>query len=533
MCGIIGLSLFNAEELKNAIYEGIKKLQKEGCGTDSCGVAYLTRMDRLVRMVALGDIDNLKPLLDVRKIKTNETILHTRLASVGDITVYNAHPFLNEKKNVALCGNGHTTTIPLLKEHDLVGETDTERILHCIEENIELNDNYEEIAGKLHELDEKITFSHNILLLNNKYMIVGKFGYNTLYLKQMESGIVISTKKLVDGDGWRLLERGTVIFLKNGNVLYEKTFDSTRIQYYNYFGRGWKANYMTKDKDDEELIGCEKCLYYTNEDWYGRFYCVKNRAIYSTPTKCTNFTETKLQKTCKYCYFHYKEYCTVHKRKLKDQRTCTYFKPNRSANNYILCDNCKVFENACCRWHQKKLNTNLICKSFEWITNPKGHKKQFYTSFKALRKEWDKNQREAEKKKESKETSPDSSSKPVQKPLTNYLLDNSNDYFRDEYGYMLGQCDDIDKRMERLQALLDIETDTANEDLETLDDHKKFNPYEFIKHECYRCDNIQEKCADLIFMIENFDYNTQEFEELVKFQSCVCELFNASVFYEF
>mgnify|MGYP000218032418 CR=1 FL=1 len=284
MCGIIGISLFHELNLRKLVISGIAYLQKNHCGTDSCGVAWWQNgVIKLTKTV--GVASKLAPKLKYKDLTSNTAICHTRLATTGVVAYRNAHPFLNEDRRIALVGNGVTSIVRNFKlRHWVRGETDTESLMHYIEEEVDFSKSHEEIADALHKADENHSFSHNLLILYDGVLLVVKFGHYRLYMKENpQSGIIVSTESW--SKGWKRLDRGDVIFIKGGKVIYKKHFESP----YRY-GRGYYEGYYN--------------YYYP---W--RFY---NRGFSSTstsPPTRSRSNKSKLPKTVG--WFNEKENLTI------------------------------------------------------------------------------------------------------------------------------------------------------------------------------------------------------------------------------
>jgi len=138
MCGIFGYT-GNKQNAANIILEGLKGLEYRGY--DSWGIAI--KVDGKIESEKhVGKIGEAKTILPTSTIG----IGHTRWATHGGVTVENAHPHTDCKKQVAVLHNGIVENFQELKEdlikkgHEFVSETDTEVISHLIEENLKTKD---------------------------------------------------------------------------------------------------------------------------------------------------------------------------------------------------------------------------------------------------------------------------------------------------------------------------------------------------------------------------------------------------------
>jgi glucosamine--fructose-6-phosphate aminotransferase (isomerizing) len=134
MCGIVGY--IGDKNVGNVLLEGLKRLEYRGY--DSAGIATLAD-DKITVVKAVGRIINLE-----KKFSGNDNaklgICHTRWATHGEPTEVNAHPHKSCKGNIALVHNGIIENYAEIREelmksgHKFVSETDTEVLVHLIEE---------------------------------------------------------------------------------------------------------------------------------------------------------------------------------------------------------------------------------------------------------------------------------------------------------------------------------------------------------------------------------------------------------------
>ncbi len=133
MCGIIGYAGFR--NAKNVIVEGLKRLEYRGY--DSAGIGIMEK--KLLVFKDVGEIENLKNKLP--EINGKVGIGHTRWATHGRVCRENAHPHGSCDKKFAVVHNGIIENFKELKMeleekgHKFSSETDTEVIVHLIEEN--------------------------------------------------------------------------------------------------------------------------------------------------------------------------------------------------------------------------------------------------------------------------------------------------------------------------------------------------------------------------------------------------------------
>ncbi len=170
MCGIFGF-VTNKQHQATEILEGLKTLEYRGY--DSWGVAVKSG-ESINFQKNIGKIGDAKINLGETKIG----IGHTRWATHGGVTVKNAHPHLDCKKQIALIHNGIIENYQSLKEdlikkgHKFISETDTEVAVHLIEEFNKTKD-----------------FSNSVRLAFNKFE-----GMNAIVVMSAVSSEIVAAK---------------------------------------------------------------------------------------------------------------------------------------------------------------------------------------------------------------------------------------------------------------------------------------------------------------------------------------------------
>ncbi len=136
MCGIVGY--VGPKEAVSFLVEGLARLEYRGY--DSAGVAVLNGGGVETRKLA-GRIAGLRELLTRTPVHGRCGIGHTRWATHGAPTERNAHPHIDCTRTVALVHNGIIENADVLRKrleqdgHRFVTETDTETLVHLIEES--------------------------------------------------------------------------------------------------------------------------------------------------------------------------------------------------------------------------------------------------------------------------------------------------------------------------------------------------------------------------------------------------------------
>lgn len=147
MCGIVGY--VGTRNATPVIYDGLKRLEYRGY--DSAGIAVIQNDHIEVRREA-GKLDALRDLLYTRPITGPIGIGHTRWATHGKANSINAHPHRDCSGNLVVIHNGIVENFLDLrhelqaKGHTFQSETDTETIVHLVEQYLKDGLDFEEAA---------------------------------------------------------------------------------------------------------------------------------------------------------------------------------------------------------------------------------------------------------------------------------------------------------------------------------------------------------------------------------------------------
>ena len=137
MCGIIGY--IGDKKASDFLIEGLKRLEYRGY--DSCGIATANEDKLSLRRVS-GRVGLLEEAIEKKPVKGIVGIAHTRWATHGIPSEDNAHPHTDCKGEIVLVHNGIIENYTELKEkllasgHKFKSETDTEVVIHLIEDKI-------------------------------------------------------------------------------------------------------------------------------------------------------------------------------------------------------------------------------------------------------------------------------------------------------------------------------------------------------------------------------------------------------------
>lgn len=233
MCGIIG---YIGEQLANSIiYDGLTRLEYRGY--DSAGIAVLDK-NKLYVAKDIGKLKQLKPLLlDEFPVKSTIGIGHTRWATHGRPTSFNAHPHSDCNQTLMVAHNGIVENYIKLKQtlinkgHKFISETDTEVIAHLIESYY-----YGDIKTAVINALKEVEGAYAIVVIHKNHpdcivcfrkespLIVG-LGDNENFIASDVTAIMHHTRKVVYLDNFEgaiVTRKGVEFFDINGNTINKK-----------------------------------------------------------------------------------------------------------------------------------------------------------------------------------------------------------------------------------------------------------------------------------------------------------------------
>ena len=139
MCGIVGY--VGSRDAQQVIIKGLKRLEYRGY--DSAGIALLNKGLNVYKKK--GKVSELEEYLNGKDLNSTIGIGHTRWATHGEPNDINAHPHYSASKKLAIIHNGIIENYSSLKQelinkgHSFTSETDTEVLIHFIEDIQENN----------------------------------------------------------------------------------------------------------------------------------------------------------------------------------------------------------------------------------------------------------------------------------------------------------------------------------------------------------------------------------------------------------
>jgi glucosamine--fructose-6-phosphate aminotransferase (isomerizing) len=215
MCGIIAYK--GNRNASGLVLAGLKKLEYRGY--DSWGIAFNKTKLNLIKEI--GTINN--TIIPT----SNIAIGHTRWATHGKVNKTNAHPHLDCSETIAIVHNGIIENYQelkkelIVKSHKFKSDTDSEVIVHLIEEYYKNND----LITAIKLTTNKLIGSYALVILNENQLIaikkespliIGKSNHGffiasdiqsflkhtnkIIYLEDGEIAIINDDLKIIKGD---------------------------------------------------------------------------------------------------------------------------------------------------------------------------------------------------------------------------------------------------------------------------------------------------------------------------------------------
>ncbi len=229
MCGIVGI--LGRTPVAEQLVDSLKRLEYRGY--DSAGVATLEG-DHLERRRAEGKLKNLEARLRAEPLAGTTGIGHTRWATHGRPTEYNAHPHATER--VAVVHNGIIENFRELREElERKGtvfhtDTDTEIVLHLVDDLLKRGTKpIEAVRMTLARL--RGAFALGFIFAGEGDLMIGArngpplaigYGDGEMYLGSDAIALGPFTETisyLEDGDWVVLNRKGATVFDKDGNTV--------------------------------------------------------------------------------------------------------------------------------------------------------------------------------------------------------------------------------------------------------------------------------------------------------------------------
>jgi len=233
MCGIVG-GVIN-KDITALLLEGLNRLEYRGY--DSSGLIVLSKNNSFDRARSVGKVKNLEDNLKARKqkISGNIGIAHTRWATHGEPTIYNAHPHIS-MNSVSLVHNGiienyiELKTNQITQGYQFTSETDTEVIAHAIDFAMK---SCNTLISSVQLAIKSFSGSYGLGIISSKYpdqiiatrkgspLVIG-IGKNGNYIASDQMALLSVTKEFIfleEGDIAEIKINKITIYDLNGNLV--------------------------------------------------------------------------------------------------------------------------------------------------------------------------------------------------------------------------------------------------------------------------------------------------------------------------
>jgi glucosamine--fructose-6-phosphate aminotransferase (isomerizing) len=207
MCGIV--AYVGHRDAQEVIIKGLKRLEYRGY--DSAGIALLNNGLNVYKKK--GKVTDLENHVIHENLKSTIGIGHTRWATHGEPNDVNAHPHYSSSKSLAIIHNGIIENYSSLKKdliqkgHQFLSETDTEVLIHFIEDIWENNNC---------SLEEAVRLALNQVIGAYAIVIMSKDNPDMLIAARKGSPLVIGIGK----DEYFMASDATPIIEYTKDVVY-------------------------------------------------------------------------------------------------------------------------------------------------------------------------------------------------------------------------------------------------------------------------------------------------------------------------
>ncbi|MGT2771241.1 glutamine--fructose-6-phosphate transaminase (isomerizing) [Streptococcus marimammalium] len=276
MCGIVGV--VGNRNAKDILMQGLEKLEYRGY--DSSGI-FLVDGNKSAKLIkAVGKIADLREKIGI-DLAGDIGIGHTRWATHGKPSVENAHPHQSSTKELTLVHNGVIENYLELKEtylanHDFLGSTDTEIVVHLIEQ-----------LAKDDSLTTFDAFKKALSIIQGSYAfaLIDSKQADTIYVAKNKSPLLIGL-----GDGYNMVCSDAMAMIRETSEFMEihdkeivtvkkdsvsiEDFSSNPIERESYtasldlsdIGKGTYPYYMLKEIDEQPSVMRRLIKTYSNDN---------------------------------------------------------------------------------------------------------------------------------------------------------------------------------------------------------------------------------------------------------------------------
>lgn len=264
MCGIVGaVAERNVVEI---LLEGLKRLEYRGY--DSAGVALLDKDGNLKRIRKVGKVKNLAEAVENETVLGTTGIAHTRWATHGGVTEYNAHPHFSSSR-VAVVHNGIIENYVSLRKnlsekgYTFSSDTDTETIAHVVHEM--LNDG-KSLLEAVQNAVTHFTGAYGTVVIDKEdpdTMVVARsgsplvigLGLGENFIASDQLALLPVTRRFIfleEGDVAKVTRREVTIFDKDGERVEREVVESN--VEHDAGDKGGYRHYMLKEIYEQPAV---------------------------------------------------------------------------------------------------------------------------------------------------------------------------------------------------------------------------------------------------------------------------------------
>ncbi len=280
MCSIIGY--YGKDSAAPIIVKGLKRMEYRGY--DSVGVATESN-NKIELKKGIGKVNEVNSKIQLDSLPGKIGIGHTRWATHGKVTEFNAHPHPSNSGKIAIVHNGIIENFEELKKqledegYNFKSETDSEIIANLLQKHYEKTKNVKE------------TILKTVSEIKGHYAFVAMFENGQLVAAKFHEPLIIGVGKddfFLSSDVLGFIEfTDDAIYLENGNfVILEKN----KFQILDFQGEHVKYGITKVSKEFGDVYKGD----------YAHFTLKEIHEQYETVLKAGEKTQEAIEKTANY-----------------------------------------------------------------------------------------------------------------------------------------------------------------------------------------------------------------------------------------
>tara|TARA_B110001454_G_scaffold81590_1_gene78590 strand:+ start:335 stop:2092 length:1758 start_codon:yes stop_codon:yes gene_type:complete len=239
MCSIIGY--YGNDLAAPIVVNGLRRMEYRGY--DSVGVA--TESDNQIELKkGIGKVNEVNSKLQLDRLPGKTGIGHTRWATHGKVTEFNAHPHLSNSGKIAIVHNGIIENFEELKKqlesegYNFKSETDSEIIANLLQKNYESTKNI------------KDTILKTVSKIKGHYAFIAIFENGQLAAARFHEPLIVGVGQeniFLSSDVLGFIEyTDNAIYMKSGNFII---LDKNEFQLFDFDGNNVKYDITKVSKE--------------------------------------------------------------------------------------------------------------------------------------------------------------------------------------------------------------------------------------------------------------------------------------------